>query len=260
MSGRNYLPLENLKKRALRRVGLTVPVNKTTPTHQLPHVVSLNEYRKFPAYDQGSIGSCTANAWCAAYRILDTINNKNPTFVPSRLFFYYQERVIEGTVNEDSGADVVDGESYVKANGVCSEETWPYDISKLETVPSPESYTEAAQYKISAYQVLPTGPQVVDEIKHAIFNKNPVLIAVAIYDSFESPETIKTGKVPIPNTTKESLLGGHEMCLLGYNDTTHHFTVLNSWGTNVGDSGLFYIPYEYLANPNLGMEFTVFEL
>ncbi len=70
---------------------------------KLPLKVDLRT--KCPAvYDQGQLGSCTANAIAAAIEF-DQMKEKIKYFMPSRLFIYYNERVMEGTVNSDSGAD-----------------------------------------------------------------------------------------------------------------------------------------------------------
>src|SRR6266436_8649661 len=62
-----------------------------------------------PVYDQGQLGSCTANAIAASIQFERAKQGLKPDFVPSRLFIYYNERVIEGTVNSDSGAMIRDG-------------------------------------------------------------------------------------------------------------------------------------------------------
>src|SRR5580658_4210142 len=54
-------------------------------------------------YDQGDLGSCTANAIAGALEF-DQRKQKLPVFTPSRLFIYYNERALEGTVSTDSGA------------------------------------------------------------------------------------------------------------------------------------------------------------
>jgi C1A family cysteine protease len=255
-----YTPLAKLTARANKR---KTRIHRFGGTQivQLPPVLSLEPYRNF-TYDQGDLGSCTANAFCGAYRIMCAIHKVNQSFEPSRLFFYYQERLIEGTPMEDSGADVIDGESYVMENGICSERLCPYIISHFTNEPSKECYVEAQTYKIANYAVLDNGPQsnILNEIKMAINNDQPVLIAIAIYSSFESPSVAKTGHVPIPDTINEECLGGHEMCLIGYNDETQCFTVMNSWGEQWGNGGLCYIPYGYLGNRDLAQEFTVFHL
>ena len=230
------------------------------PVNVIPSVLSLDTYRSGFIYDQGQLGSCTANAFCLANKMQNKIANKNVNFLPSRLFFYYQERVIEGSVNEDAGADVIDGLMYVKSYGICSEGSWPYDITKFAVKPPPECDVEALKYKISSYSVIPINANLLTNIKNAIINKKPVLIAVAVYSSFETITVAKTGMVPLPNIRTEQLLGGHEMCLIGYDDTKKLFTVANSWGSGWGVRGLCYIPYAYLSNPNLAFEFTIFSV
>src|SRR6478609_9111548 len=44
-----------------------------------------------PVYDQGQLGSCTANAIGAGVQFLQ-MKQQIPNFIPSRLFIYYQER------------------------------------------------------------------------------------------------------------------------------------------------------------------------
>src|SRR5208283_5132068 len=71
---------------------------------QLPSQVDLRNQCP-PVYDQGELGSCTANAIAAAMEF-ERIKQNLPDFLPSRLFIYYNERVIEGTVNSDGGAQI----------------------------------------------------------------------------------------------------------------------------------------------------------
>ena len=56
-----------------------------------------------PVYDQGQLGSCTANAIAAAIEF-DRMRQNLQDFTPSRLFIYYNERAMEGSVATDSGA------------------------------------------------------------------------------------------------------------------------------------------------------------
>jgi C1A family cysteine protease len=83
-----------------------------------------------PVYDQGQLGSCTANAIAGAIQF-DRLKESKTDFVPSRLFIYYNERVIEGTVNTDSGAMIRDGIKSVATQGDAPEADWPYDITKF---------------------------------------------------------------------------------------------------------------------------------
>ena len=84
-----------------------------------------------PVFDQGSLGSCTANSLAAicAYATSNKV-------VGSRLFIYYNERNMEGDVGKDGGALISDGIKSVETLGVCAESEWPYDISKFTEKPT----------------------------------------------------------------------------------------------------------------------------
>ena len=88
-----------------------------------------------PVYDQGQLGSCTANAIGAALEFDQMKQNQSQIFVPSRLFIYYNERAMEGTVNSDSGAQIRDGMKSVANQGACPEDMWPYDLANWATQP-----------------------------------------------------------------------------------------------------------------------------
>ena len=79
-----------------------------------------------PVYNQEQIGSCTANAIGAAFEF-ETTKQGLPDFMPSRLFIYYNERAMEGSIATDSGAQIRDGVKSVAKLGVCPETEWPYD-------------------------------------------------------------------------------------------------------------------------------------
>ena len=259
--GRKYLDCNIFKRRAEKRKANKIPIIKTSLLNskiKLPAKVDLRTHLPF-IYDQGELGSCTANAFCHAYCLLEHVKTGNISFNPSRLFLYYQERVIEGTIGSDSGADVIDGESYVKKNGICSESSWVYDISKYTVHPPMGCYTEAVNHKISNYSTIIVNSSAVNAIKSSLVNKVPVLIAIAVYSSFESDAVATSGRVPIPNVRKEMFLGGHEICIVGYDDSIKSFIVANSWGNSWGDNGFCYIPYAYITS-KLTYELTTINL
>src|ERR1041385_1744658 len=101
------------------------PLAKLLAAAPLPNKVDLR--KKCPAvYNQGHIGSCTANAIAAALEF-DRKKQKLPDFVPSRLFIYYNERVIEHSVGSDAGAMLRDGIKSVAKQGAGPETEWTYD-------------------------------------------------------------------------------------------------------------------------------------
>jgi C1A family cysteine protease len=204
-----------------------------------------------PIYDQGQLGSCTANAIGGAVEF-DQMKEKLPqVFVPSRLFIYYNERVLEGSVNSDSGAMLRDGIKTIAKQGACPETIWPYVIAKFKIKPSPGCYAEAAKHIAVSYQRL---VQSLPQMQGCLASGYPFVFGFTVYESFESYEVSRTGHAPMP-ASRERVLGGHAVCAVGYDDAKRWFICRNSWGTNWGMRGYFTIPYGYLSNPDLAADF-----
>ena len=200
-----------------------------------------------PVYDQGALGSCTGNAIAGAIQFDRAKQAAKPDFVPSRLFIYYNERVIEHTVAQDSGAMIRDGIKSVSKLGVCPEPEWPYDISKFAAKPPATAFKDALKYKAVSYTRL---VQTAAQMKGCLASGYPFVFGFTVYESFESEEVAKTGVVPMPQAS-EKVLGGHAVLAVGYDDTTQRFIVRNSWGTGWGMKGYFTIPYAYVTDNNL---------
>src|SRR5207248_2380908 len=95
-----------------------------------------------PVYNQGELGSCTAQAIAAAVQFDQAKQAQSDVFTPSRLFIYYNERVIEGTTDEDSGAMLRDGIKSVARLGAPHETLWPYVIPRFRARPSGAAYRD----------------------------------------------------------------------------------------------------------------------
>ena len=199
-----------------------------------------------PVYDQGDLGSCTANAIAAA---VDYERKKQgESFIsPSRLFIYYNERVMENTVASDAGASIRDGIKSVKNEGDCREKEWPYDIKKFATKPNAKCYADALKYRAVKYLRVETE---IVPLKKALAER-PVVFGFTVYESFESSAVAKTGIVPMPKTS-ETALGGHAVCAVGYDDQKQTVICRNSWGASWGDKGYFYLPYDYFTSKLTG--------
>ena len=219
----------------------------------LPAKVDLTQTELMPpVYNQGDIGSCTANAIAAAVDY-ERAKQGLPFLTPSRLFIYANERLMEQTsLSEDSGAQIRDGIKSVGDSGVCSESTWSYS-EDFSTKPSQAAYDEALKCKVSSYHAV---NQTLLEIKQALASGLPVTCGITVYESFEWPSVTETGFVQMPKP-KETSLGGHAILLVGYNEADKEFFGRNSWGCNWGQHGYFAIPYDYITNPNLASDFWV---
>jgi len=200
-----------------------------------------------PVYDQGNLGSCTANAIGAAYQY-NRIKQKEANPEPiSRLMLYLEERVAENTVEVDEGAQISTGVRCISEIGVCPETLWPYDITKFTVKPPLQCYKSASNHKCTKSYRISNNPI---QIKQAILNNLPVILGIVLYQSFESPEVAKTGIVNMPSI-EEQCKGGHAVLLVGFDDETQRYKMRNSWGTEWGDKGYFTIPYQYIHDPTL---------
>lgn len=191
-----------------------------------------------PVFDQEELGSCSANAGCSNLAMV----LKNPELILSRLYMYYQERAKEGTITEDSGAQMRDI-CKVAVKGICEEQFFPYVIADFAKAPSAAANTNAV-HKASSYHSART----LAEIKQAIgVNGQAVLMGMDIFESFEDEPIAKTGKMVMPKPNEQNL-GGHAVLVVGYDDMRKVLIVRNSWGDKWGDKGYFYMPYDYVLS------------
>jgi C1A family cysteine protease len=211
----------------------------------LPESVDLRDQCP-DVYDQGELGSCTGNAIAAALEF-DRLKQNLDDFTPSRLFIYYNERVLEGTVDSDSGAQIRDGIKSVAQQGDCPESEWPYDISKFADAPPQSCYDDAMQYKAVQYQSV---SQNLADMQGCLASGYPFVYGFTVYESFESDAVAQTGDMPMPKSD-EQVIGGHAVLAVGYDNQDRVFIVRNSWGEGWGDAGYFYMPYAYLLDDNL---------
>ena len=217
---------------------------------KLPAKVDLRPHCP-PVLDQGELGSCTANAIGNAHRFNQMKQKAASVFMPSRLFIYYNERAMEGTVNSDSGAMIRDGIKSIAQLGVCDEVAWPYDITKFKTKPSAALYKKALAHQALTYRRL---LQNTAQMKGCLASGYPFVFGFSVFESFESAAVAKTGTVPMPSASEKNL-GGHAVLAVGYDDATQRFTVMNSWSAKWGAKGYFTIPYAYLADEGLASDF-----
>ena len=201
-----------------------------------------------PPYDQGQLGSCTANAIAGAVEFTAIAQGK-PAVTPSRLFIYYNERAMEGTVNSDAGARIRDGIKSVAKQGVCPESEWPYVIKEFTVKPPAQAYRDAKHDLVTSYYRIPL---LLTTMLQCLVAGFPFVFGITVYESFMNAPG---GVVPMP-APGEGVMGGHAMLCVGYDLASRRFKFRNSWGTGWGDgTGHGSIPFEYLSSNQLGGDY-----
>lgn len=207
---------------------------------KLPAKLSLRGSPDMPGvYDQGQLGSCTANAIAGAYEF--ELKRQGEDFMPSRLWIYYQERSLEGTIDQDAGAEIRDGLK-VAGKGVCPERDWPYDISTFTGPPPSSASVDAIKsHAVSYYSLNPHGPGA--PLRACIAAGFPFVFGFQVPAVFET----LTGDDPFlafPGHN-DQFVGGHAVVAVGYDFTCQRFPVpvfevRNSWGADWGDGGYYF--------------------
>jgi C1A family cysteine protease len=214
-------------------------IYRSDSTETLKESVDLREWDTI-VESQDDLGSCSANAITNAYELC--VNRMYSEYFThlSRLFIYYNTRLDHGIVEEDEGMFLRDGMKSLSKYGVCSEELWPYDITKFTEQPTEECYEDAKKRKILKYQKLISTYYIAQVLN---YNK-PVVFGMQIYESFmDLNDRISTVSFP---SRKEKTLGGHAMCMVGYDLKERLFLAKNSFGTTWGDNGYCWIPFDYI--------------
>jgi len=200
--------------------------------------------------DQGNLGSCVSNAF---YQTINIISNNNIHL--SRLMHYYCGRSIQGLSSlNDSGLDVRGACNIIKQYGTTNESLWPYEISKFNTLPPLNAFTNAQTYSSYTYSFV---NQDIDSLTKCLYVTNaPIIFGIVIYSSFMTKQVTNSGIVPMPNKKTETSQGRHCVVMIGYDNNTNLFQCVNSWGNSWGINGVFYIPYSYVTDPSLARDFV----
>jgi len=208
--------------------------------------------------DQGSLGSCTAQA---AAGIVEYFERKafGKHIDCSMLFLYKATRNLL-RMRGDTGAFLRATMGAMTLFGVPPEEYWPYDIERFDEEPTSFLYAFAQSYQsISYYRLDPPGTRkdtLLKKVKKHIASGLPSMFGFTVYSSIA--QAARTGKIPFP-ASGERVAGGHAVAAVGYDDavvirntaagareTSGALLIRNSWGSGWGDGGYGWLPYEYV--------------
>jgi C1A family cysteine protease len=217
---------------------------------RLPAVVDLRRHCP-PVYDQRHLNSCSANAIAAALRYDELKEGRPDVPSPSRLFIYFNERVLAGVAGTNSPVSLRDGYRTVSKLGACPEAMWPYLVRRFRRRPTPSCYRSALRRRAIAYYRI---RRAIGQLRACLAEGFPFVLALAVHRSATERRVRRTGILPVP-TARDRFLGGHAILAVGYDHPRRLIIFRNSWGAGWGERGYGYLPYRFIQSPALTWDF-----
>ena len=208
---------------------------------QLRPSVDLREWDSI-VENQLDLGSCVGNAITNCYEL--QVNRLYPDSFKqlSRLFVYYNGRLLEGTSLYDDGVEIRDAIKGIAHFGICAEELWPYSIGMFNVRPTPECYRDGSYRVAPKYERLNS----LTDMLSAVNNNHPVVAGFSTYEGFLYLD--KDNYVVANPTYNEKSIGSHAMAIVGYDLEMKHVIAKNSFGTDWGLNGYCHIPFDYVQS------------
>ena len=193
-------------------------------------------YRMSPVRDQGEEGTCVAFATASGIKDYQEMIDYGKLVPMSPRFLYNLCKKIDGMPDEE-GTTVRTAMKVLKGYGTCRESLWPYKPHQKDR-PRPGAKEDAKRFREKSYARILN----LNELKMSLSSKGPCVCGLEV---FKGMMGTKTGVVPMPKRS-EGPLGGHAVCLVGYDDKKALVKFKNSWGISWGGRGYGWLHYEYV--------------
>jgi C1A family cysteine protease len=220
----------------------------------LPPSVNLIPYMS-PIRNQASRGTCVSFALTALSEYI--LRRRGLIRDLSEQHLYYEIKLIDGA-SSSCGTWQVKAVTALQNRGECREVIWPYNpnppCNNHGVLPA-QARPDGLNYRLATLVVSPNN---VLAYKTHMSLQRPVTLSIPVYNSwYQSAETRRSGRITM-RIGNEPAVGGHAVCLVGYQDTPSspgggYFIVRNSWSTGWAyqspyGAGYGTIPYQYITN------------
>ena len=237
---RDYLPT-SAPIRALLDELKALPKRKRNPAR-----VDLREFFS-EVYDQQTLNSSSAHACCGLVQYFER-RAHGRLIEPSRAFLDKVTRNLIG-VKGDTGADLRTTLKALTQFGTPPERYWPYEPEQFDDEPVAFLYSFRDDYCAIEYVRLDSrngkGTDTLERVKAFLLAGFPCVFG------FPVPSSL-SGRSDIPyRPTFDHVCGGQALVAVGYDDdrlqaTKGALLVRNSWGSDWGDEGYGWLPYDYV--------------
>jgi len=192
-----------------------------------------------PVRDQGDDGTCVAFASVVGVKEYQDKKEYRRLIRLSPRFVYSLCKKFDGAPSEEGTYPRV-AMKVLLNYGVCHDSFWPYSPHQKD-LPHKNADKDAGRFRIKAYARL----KPLMEMKRSLVVNGPFLAGIKVFSSWFNKKVQKTGFIPMPKRN-EAFMGGHAVCVVGYDDIRGFLKFKNSWGARWADKGYGYLPYEYM--------------
>ncbi len=189
-----------------------------------------------PVGQQGWEGTCVAFACVDGMKEYQDKKEYKEYKDQSVRYVYNHAKEIDGAPDEE-GTYIRCAMKILLEKGVCYESCWPY-MPGVSGEPCADADKQAEPFKIDRYSRIDS----IQAMKESLVANGPFALGIICFNGiYNAPG----GVVPMP-AEGEDYIGGHAVCVVGYDDTKQRFKIKNSWGPMWGEAGYGYLSYDYV--------------
>ncbi len=215
-----------------------IPMGLVLPVVPVPVSFNFNKLMS-PVRNQGREGTCVAFASVTGVKEFQDKKEYHKLIRLSPRFLYNLCKKFDDIPFEDGTYPRI-AMKVLLNYGVCHESFWPYSSHQKD---SPHKFAgkDAKRFKIKAYARIKS----LIEMRRSLLINGPFLAGVKVFKSWFTKRAERSGFIPMPKRNEE-LMGGHAICIVGYDDKLGILKFKNSWGLKWADKGYGYLPYKYM--------------
>ena len=205
------------------------------PVIKLPKKIDWTS-KMSPVRDQGEEGVCVGFATVTGMKEYQEFLDYKKLVLLSPRFVYNECKKIDGMPGLE-GTTIRAAMQALESKGVCQEKFWPY-LPYQKTKAQKGAISNAKKFRIITYARILN----LNELRLSLASKGPCAIGIEVFEGMMKTET---GFVPLPREN-ETALGGHAICVVGYDDKKKAIKFKNSWSDKWGQNGYGFLPYTYI--------------
>lgn len=206
---------------------------------RLPQFVDLSSFFPPPGH-QGAQGSCVG--WAVGYALKTYQEALEFNISRPQAWDHFSPAFVFNSIKQgddcSAGSRISDALEFVSNTGVVRMDDFPYEEGQC-LPPAEDMSSIARDYTIKSYRRLQKDGMLF-AIREALSNEKPVVVAMRVFPSFEDWDG---GSNYRHDPDIEFQVDFHAVTVVGYDDERRALKIINSWGTEWGDDGFFWMDY-----------------